>query len=538
MKESNALFLLEAIGELSEETVAAAHHPDSRPEGRKPLHLLRRPAVLVAAAIVLIVGLTTAALFVGVKSVPRMSVTVDAVYSVELVLNNDGKILSCSSPSERGEEVVGNLGILMCRADEGVKSVVGAMLDCGDLNKDNNTVLLTAYGGFGEGDLTRAAQEAFVEHGMDGAILTQRLDREEKDALHKAHRALVSGGKEHLIGLLTDSAEDLDKHYLQELSVNDLHLLALSRGISLDGIIVTGESSPCAVSRDEAVRAAQYHMNDSGRHIVVDSVCLSVNRTGLYYRVLIREGDLEYVFAVDAQLSDVLDVSIRTLRDETPDPTAQPASPSGGYVIPGGTIFPGSTSVPTPTTPPVSSESIQERATLSSSTEAPPPQSAMPHSGDYLYGPIRYDEAEGNTVVYYNEVGNAVYYLDGDYAYHQIVLMTSMDQLKAFCRDLGIRYGDEYLMTVHDSDRLPNDDYSYDFDTWALMAVVSPVIDNKSAKVQRITRSQNTLYPVCALDTPNANMPHNSLDKAEDILVNVTTYRIGKDFIKAISSID
>ena len=136
-RRQDCYFLLQAIGELSEETVSEAK--------RGRVFPLRRIAI-AAAAIIVIAGLLTGVIYVGLTDIPTATVTLDLSYGVTLRLNRDNKIVACNASTPQSAQKVKDLGLMRTEAPEAIGKIVGSMIDDGDLNSYDNTLLLTSSG--------------------------------------------------------------------------------------------------------------------------------------------------------------------------------------------------------------------------------------------------------------------------------------------------------------------------------------------------------------------------------------------------------
>lgn len=158
-----------------------------------------------------------------------------------------------------------------------------------------------------------------------------------------------------------------------------------------------------------------------------------------------------------------------------------------------------------------------------------------------LVSTARGEIAAGGTSVPFEEVGNIAYYRDSEVFYRHVVLMSSLDQLKEFCREFELEYGPEYpfgfvFPAEEGEDSYWADDPStFDFDKWSLLAVVSTVEDGISWWPQRITRLQNRLYIECVPGTFYANFLPEF--KYSPYLFDIVTYCIDKEYLRGIQSL-
>ena len=158
-----------------------------------------------------------------------------------------------------------------------------------------------------------------------------------------------------------------------------------------------------------------------------------------------------------------------------------------------------------------------------------------------LVSTARGEIAAGGTSVPFEEVGNIAYYRDSEVFYRHVVLMSSLDQLKEFCREFELEYGPEYPFGFFFPAEEGEDSYwaddpsTFDFDKWSLLAVVSTVEDGISWWPQRITRLQNRLYIECVPGTFYANFLPEF--KYSPYLFDIVTYCIDKEYLRGIQSL-
>ena len=172
---------------------------------------------------------------------PSLSLTVDAgEHVVEAVpLNDDGRV------------VLKDMDLIGSDLNVTVNAVIGSMLQHGYLDIDNfeNAILISVE----SGDAVRAAQlQQQVSETISGAfqaddplILTQTV-AVDNDLAALAEQYGISQGKAALIREVTAQDSTLTFQTLSPLTINEIALIANSRGLSTGAATQTGQASEAA----------------------------------------------------------------------------------------------------------------------------------------------------------------------------------------------------------------------------------------------------------------------------------------------------
>ncbi len=173
-------------------------------------------------------------------------VYMDVNPSVELRLDENGRVLQCIAGNEDAKKLLSGLELVGVERDTALTAVLGSMYLNGYLDNDNNAVLISVDGADGDtelGEITDKINEVFSDSGMSCSIIAQSLSVEDELSA-QAQEYGVSPGKLYLAKKLVhalDSLDEADLSALAEMSVRELNLLyTTSSGEAFDGDIVSG----------------------------------------------------------------------------------------------------------------------------------------------------------------------------------------------------------------------------------------------------------------------------------------------------------
>ncbi|MBQ5951276.1 MAG: PepSY domain-containing protein [Lachnospiraceae bacterium] len=195
---------------------------------------MRRMA-LTAAALVLALCAGMGVMAYKAEHDVASRVLLDVNPSIEITVNRRERVLSVTPRNEEGAAVIGQMDFAGSSLEMTVNALIGSMLKNGYLSEVANSILISVDGRDAakvaglEKRLSEEVEAMLREGSVQGAVLSQVLDKKDdaRDAL--AEELGVSAGKAELIREIAEmSAELSEGHTAQDLagfSVNELNIL-------------------------------------------------------------------------------------------------------------------------------------------------------------------------------------------------------------------------------------------------------------------------------------------------------------------------
>ena len=244
--------------------------------------------ISTAAALILIVTVTI--LVYTRFTAPASYIWLESRSTVSLAVNDYGQVIEIVSADDSYMGVKGD------NAEQAVVEIISEMIDTADINNDENTVLIGVGNDklYSNTGVLNAVQTAFDERGFDGSIVEVCCSQSENN-----NASQISPPRQALISMISCGSEALDTHSMDELSVNDLNLIAQDMELSADDIILSGTPSDSMYIGSEAARSRAIELTELDvKSIDSLKVSYGVYKHSLVYRVRLRAGDRgeEYFF--------------------------------------------------------------------------------------------------------------------------------------------------------------------------------------------------------------------------------------------------
>ena len=164
-------------------------------------------------------------------------ITLDVNPSLNIVMDKNDKVLEVQPLNEDAKTVIGDMDFTGSSLDVTVNALIGSMLVNGYLDDIRNSILVSVE----NGDAAKAASlqaevsdlisSAVGDGGFEAAVLTQTVTAT-SESTSIAEQYGISEGKAELILKVVAADPTLTVESLAPLSVNDITLIANSRGIS------------------------------------------------------------------------------------------------------------------------------------------------------------------------------------------------------------------------------------------------------------------------------------------------------------------
>ena len=269
----------------------------------------------VAAAIVLVciggyIGLNYGAAEPGaaIASV----ITLDVNPSLNIVMDKNDKVLEVQPLNEDAKTVIGDMDFAGANLDVTVNALIGSMLVNGYLDDIRNSILVSVENGDAakaeslQAQVSTLISSAVGDGGFEASVLTQTVAAT-SESTSIAEQYGISEGKAELILKVVAADPTLTVDSLANLSVNDISLIASSRGLSNNTVTQTGTASDKGYIGIEAAKAAAYaHAGVSASDVLFVEVDFDSEHGVMVYEVEFYAGTTEYEYDINALTGEVV----------------------------------------------------------------------------------------------------------------------------------------------------------------------------------------------------------------------------------------
>lgn len=269
----------------------------------------------VAAAIVLVciggyIGLNYGAAEPGaaIASV----ITLDVNPSLNIVMDTSDKVIEVQPLNEDARTVIGDMDFAGANLDVTVNALIGSMLVNGYLDDIRNSILVSVENGDAakaeslQAQVSALISSAVGDGGFEASVLTQTVSSTSESAA-LAEQYGISEGKAELILKVCAADATLTAESLAPLSVNDISLIASSRGLSDSTVNQTGTASAKGyIGVDDAKTAAYAHAGVSASDVLYVETDFDSEHGVMVYEVEFYAGSVEYEYDINALTGDVV----------------------------------------------------------------------------------------------------------------------------------------------------------------------------------------------------------------------------------------
>ena len=247
-------------------------------------------------------------------------IALDVNPSIVIKTNNFGKVKSVNGLNDDGNKVIDNLKLKNKNIEDSINEVVDSMIKNGYISENKNSILISVDNKDNvkreelKSSLTNEIDKTLKENNIDGAVLSQVLDKEDdKDSISIANEKNISVGKAKLIldildeGLRNNNNQLITFEELEGLSINELNVIAKTKKIDLNNISSKGEpSTKIYIGEDKAIDIAIKNLNiDNYSNLKVN---FDFEKGKFIYEVEFLVGNIEYEYEIDARTGEILDV--------------------------------------------------------------------------------------------------------------------------------------------------------------------------------------------------------------------------------------
>ena len=291
---------------------------------------MRRWTTLVAACLALML-LGGGGLFYQQANAVASVVSLDVNPSIELRVNRDEKVLSCTPLNEDAKEILEDMGggadLKGAKLDVAVNAIVGSLVRKGYLSEISSAIMISVE----DKDSTRAEKlQRELTSAVDGvlrtneskaAVLTQTVTQD-AELERQARENSISTGKAALVNRILALNSSLRFDALAKLSVGELKDLAEAGAPAMP------------IGRDAAAYAAEQYAGTAALDSVTAEVDPELDESPAHYEVELQTAWGEFEYLVDAYTGKVLSgqkdlLATVSAQNETARPSGQKPAPSG-----------------------------------------------------------------------------------------------------------------------------------------------------------------------------------------------------------------
>ena len=290
----------------------------------------RRWTTLVAACLALML-LGGGGLFFQQANAVASVVSLDVNPSIELRVNRDEKVLSCTPLNEDAQEILEDMGggadLKGAKLDVAVNAIVGSLVRKGYLSEISSAIMISvedkdsARAKKLQQELTSAVDGVLRTNESKAAVLTQTVTQD-AELERQARENSISTGKAALVNRILALNSSLRFDALAKLSVGELKDLAEAGAPAMP------------IGRDAAAYAAEQYAGTAALDSVTAEVDPELDESPAHYEVELHTQWGEFEYLVDAYTGKVLSgqkdlPTTVSAQNEAARPSGQKPAPSG-----------------------------------------------------------------------------------------------------------------------------------------------------------------------------------------------------------------
>ena len=290
----------------------------------------RRWTTLVAACLALML-LGGGGLFFQQANAVASVVSLDVNPSIELRVNRDEKVLSCTPLNEDAQEILADMGggadLKGAKLDVAVNAIVGSLVRKGYLSEISSAIMISvedkdsARAKKLQQELTSAVDGVLRTNESKAAVLTQTVTQD-AELERQARENSISTGKAALVNRILALNSSLRFDALAKLSVGELKDLAEAGAPAMP------------IGMDAACSAAEEYAGTTALDSVTAEVDSELDESPAHYEVELHTQWGEFEYLVDAYTGKVLSgqkdlLATVSAQNETTKLSNQKPDPSG-----------------------------------------------------------------------------------------------------------------------------------------------------------------------------------------------------------------
>lgn len=280
-----------------------------KPKKKKPAYKVF--GSVAAAFIICIAGVL--AFGKGGASEAAAIIGLDVNPSIQLSVDDDGKVIEASAVNKDGEKILDDMSLAGTDMKVAANAIVGSMLQQGFLNDISNSILVSvqakdsAKGTSLQEELSSSLNQYLGSYALSAAVMGQCITYDSEIAAFAAENG-ISEGKAYLIKTLAASDSRLTEAGLLKLSTQELILLASEKSSDKTPAVSYGEVNKSQyIGKDKALNIALAKAGLKKSQISGCEVEFECDDGNITYDIEFYCGSAEYEFEIDATTGNIIE---------------------------------------------------------------------------------------------------------------------------------------------------------------------------------------------------------------------------------------
>ena len=277
---------------------------------KKPVRNYRRAAALLAAGLILAIGLGSVGTYRVNKAVAAV-VSLEVNPSVEIKVNHKEKVLTVKPLNVDGEKIIGDMDFSGSTLEVTINALIGSMLQKGYLSEMANSILISVddknaeKGAALQQKLTAEVNDMLKNQAFSASVMSQRVAADD-ELVALAKKYNISVGKAQLIKDICRVYPEKNFSELCDLSINELNLILCGKKtadrLELDDkLVVKGQASEQAyIGESKAKKIALRHAGIETNNIYDYEWDFDSDDGVLVYEIEFKSGGYEYDYEINA----------------------------------------------------------------------------------------------------------------------------------------------------------------------------------------------------------------------------------------------
>ena len=286
-------------------------------KGRTPRRFRPAAFAAAAAALILCVGALGFMIWRSANAV-ESRIMLDVNPSLSITVNARERVIDVTALNADAQAIVGSMDLKGTQLEVAVNALVGSMLQNGYLGELQNAILVSVENNDAaksaelQARITASINGLFPSSTLEPAVLSQTV-AESDDLTALAQQYGISEGKAALIRALIAQDATLSFDTLAPLGVNEITLIADSRGLTAEEVTRTGTASQKAyIGEEQAKAAACAHAGVTQEQVSFSTTELDCEAGLFVYEIEFIVDQTEYDYDIDARTGAVVKYSSET----------------------------------------------------------------------------------------------------------------------------------------------------------------------------------------------------------------------------------
>ena len=247
-------------------------------------------------------------------------VALDVNPSIEMKINENFDVLDLKSINEDGNKIIKDIEKDNIKVDTAIDSLVNSMVENGYIDETKNSILVSVKNKDGKiaqnlkEKITNKIDESLKNKSIEGAILSQNIEKEDKNIIDLSNKYNLSIGKTKLIldildeGLRNNNNDLVTFEQLKNLTIDELNTITTTKNIQLKGISSIGTASTKEyIGEEEAKKIAFTNSKVNSSNVTLIKAKLDFEEGKFIYEVSFINENIEYEYEIDAKTGTITD---------------------------------------------------------------------------------------------------------------------------------------------------------------------------------------------------------------------------------------